>query len=132
MKTKDILTFYLGLVFIFASLHRIGLFENRTREVNEHMQLPPFSDMFIILFEFTVGVLLITNHTYKYHALCLLLIFLIIGSFLIAFYNMDTLLATYNEIWTYQPTSMSFVLHLAYIVMIAAILWEVRTMKGDK
>jgi uncharacterized membrane protein YphA (DoxX/SURF4 family) len=123
-NTKDILIFYLGLVFIGASVHRIWLYNDRQIEM-KNLNLPPFSDIFIISFEFIVGIMLLINHKYKFHALFLLMIFLIIGSLLIIIFNMDKLLETYTEIWTYQPTSMSFVLHLAYIVIIGAILWEV-------
>jgi uncharacterized membrane protein YphA (DoxX/SURF4 family) len=121
---KELLTYYLGLVFILASIHRIYLKSQREEEAYEILKLPPFSDIAIIIFEFTVGVLLLTNFKYKLYALLMLLIFLIIGSILIMINNMDILLDTYKEIWTYQPTSMSFVLHLAYIVMIIAILYE--------
>jgi uncharacterized membrane protein YphA (DoxX/SURF4 family) len=124
LSLKDILIYYLGLVFIFASIHRIYLKSQREEEAYEVLKLPKYSDIFIIIFEFTVGVLLLTNFKYKLHALFLLMVFLIIGSILIIIHNMDKLLETYHEIWTYQPTSMSFVLHLAYIVIIAAILWE--------
>ena len=121
---KDILIYYLGLVFILASLHRIYLKSQREEEAYKVLKLPNHFDILIIIFEFTVGVLLLTNFKYKLHALFLLFIFLIVFSILIIIYNMDKLLETYHEIWTYQPTSMSFVLHLAYIVIIGAILWE--------
>jgi uncharacterized membrane protein YphA (DoxX/SURF4 family) len=124
MDTKTILMYYLGLVFVAASLHRIWLFEDRQREKNVVLKLPPFSDILIIAFEFIVGVLLLTNSKYKYQALFFLFIFLIVGSILIAVYNMDTLKKTYTDAFTYQPTFMSFALHLAYIVMIGAILWD--------
>ena len=124
MSLKDILIYYLGIVFILVSIHRMYLKSQREEEIYKVLKLPPFSDIFIIIFEFTVGVLLLTNFKYKLHALLFLLIFLIVGSILIIINNMDELLKTYHEIWTYQPTSMSFVLHLAYIVMIIAILYE--------
>jgi uncharacterized membrane protein YphA (DoxX/SURF4 family) len=126
LSLKDILIYYLGLVFILASLHRIYLKTQREEEAYEILKLPKYFDILIIIFEFTVGILLLTNFKYKLHALFLLMIFLIIGSILIIIHNLDKLLMTYHEIWTYQPTSMSFVLHLAYIVIIGAILWEAR------
>lgn len=124
MDIKTILMYYLGLVFIFAALHRIYLFEDRQNESYNVLKLPPFSDILIIIFEFTVGLLLLTNSKYKYKVLLMLFVFLVVGSFIIAFYNMDQLITTYHEVWTYQPTFMSFVLHLAYIVIIGAILWD--------
>lgn len=132
LNLKDILIYYLGLVFILASIHRIYLKSQREEEANQVLKLPKYFDILIIIFEFTVGVLLLTNFKYKLYALFLLMIFLIVGSILIIVYNMDKLLETYHEIWTYQPTSMSFVLHLAYIVMIGAILWEAKIFSNKK
>ena len=123
MYIKDILTYYLGLVFIFASIHRMVYKKQRLEESNVVLKLPKYFDILIIIFEFTIGVLLIINFKYKIEALKLLLLFLIIGSILIAVYNKDKLLDTYHEVWTYQPTFMSFVLHLAYIVIIFAIIF---------
>lgn len=122
MYIKDILTYYLGLVFIFASIHRMIYKKQRLEESNVVLKLPKYFDILIIIFEFSIGVLLLINFKYKIEALKLLLLFLIIGSILIAIYNKDKLLDTYHEVWTYQPTFMSFVLHLAYIVIIFAII----------
>jgi hypothetical protein len=124
MDMKTIFMYYLGLVFIFAALHRIYLFEDREHEANHVLKLPPFSDILIIIFEFTIGFLLLTNSKYKYEVLLFLFIFLVVGSLIIAFHNMDKLIATYHEAWTYQPTFMSLALHFAYIVIIGAILWD--------
>jgi len=132
LTLKDILIYYLGLVFILASIHRIYLKSQRKEEATQVLKLPKYFDILIIIFEFTVGVLLLTNFKYKLHALFLLMIFLIVGSILIIVHNMDKLLETYHEIWTYQPTSMSFVLHLAYIVIISAILWEAKIFSNKK
>ena len=123
MYIKDILTYYLGLVFIFASIHRMIYKKQRLEESNVVLKLPKYFDILIIIFEFTIGVLLLINFKYKIETLKLLLLFLIIGSILIAVYNKDKLLDTYHEVWTYQPTFMSFVLHLAYIVIIFAIIF---------
>jgi uncharacterized membrane protein YphA (DoxX/SURF4 family) len=91
----------------------VNLKSQRIEEAYKVLKLPSFSDIFIIIFELTVGILLLTNFKYKLYALLLLLIFLIVGFILIIVNNMDELLKTYHEIWIYQPTSMSFVLHLA-------------------
>lgn len=97
--------------------------KQRLEESNVVLKLPKYFDILIIIFEFTIGVLLLINFKYKIETLKLLLLFLIIGSILIAVYNKDKLLDTYHEVWTYQPTFMSFVLHLAYIVIIFAIIF---------
>jgi uncharacterized membrane protein YphA (DoxX/SURF4 family) len=123
MRIKDLLTYYLGLVFIFASLHRVLYKNQRKDESLNVMKLPKYSDILIIIFEFTVGVLLLSNFKYKMEILKLLLLFLIVGSVLIIIYNKDKLMDTYTDIWTFQPTSMSFVLHLAYIVIIFSIIY---------
>jgi len=124
MKIKDILIYYLGLVFIFASFHRIYLKSQREEEIYEVLKLPKYSDILIIIFEFIVGVLLISNFKYKLYILFILIIFLIIFTIILIYHNIEKLLNSYSEIFTYQPTSMSFILHLTYIVIIAAILFE--------
>ena len=124
MKIKDILIYYLGLVFIFASFHRIYLKRQREKEAYEVFKLPKYFDILIIIFEFIVGVLLISNFKYKSYILLILIIFLIIWTIILIYHNTEKLLNSYSEIFTYQPTSMSFILHLTYIVIIVAILFE--------
>jgi len=132
LSLKDILIYYLGLVFIFASIHRIYLKSQREEEAYEVLKLPKYFDILIIIFEFTVGVLLLTNFKYKIYVLFILIIFLIIWTIILIFHNIDKILYTYNEVFTYQPTSVSFILHLTYIIIISAILWDAKIFSNKK
>lgn len=124
MKIKDILIYYLGFVFILASFHRIYLKSQREKEAYEVLKLPKYFDILIIIFEFIVGVLLISNFKYKSYLLFILVIFLIIFTIILIYHNLEKILNSYNEIFTYQPTSMSLILHITYIVIIVAILLQ--------
>lgn len=121
MDNKNILIYYIGIVIILAATHRIFLIENRKKELY-HMNLPSFTDIFIIVFELICGTLLLINFKYKKNILFIVLIFMIIGSILILINNFNQLLQTYNEIFTYQPNSLSFLLHMTFIIIIISIL----------
>jgi hypothetical protein len=124
IKIKDILIFYIGIVFILASFHRIYLISQREKEAYEVFKLPKYFDIIIIIFEFLIGFLLLINFKYKLFLLYILIIFLIIWTIILICLNIDKLLYTYNDLFTFQPTSMSLVLHITYIVIIFAILFD--------
>lgn len=117
--------YYLGIVFVVASVHRFILKKERTEEL-ERMKLPKHFDIFIYSFEFIVGAILLSNCPFfvKRIALVLLLVFLFVGCGLIAFYNYRELIKTYKDIFTFQPTSMSYCMHVAYIVLILSIIFN--------
>lgn len=123
MNIKDILIYFIGLVFIFASSHRIIYKKQRIEESEEVFRLPKYFDIIIIIFEFIIGILLLINFKYKIELLKITLIFLILASILILIHNKNKLLNTYNEVFTYQPTFMSFTLHLTYIIIIFSIIF---------
>jgi hypothetical protein len=123
MNIKDILTYFIGFVFIGASTHRIIYKEQRIYEAEKVFRLPKYSDIIIIIFEFIIGILLLVNFKYKIELLKIILLFVILASILQVIYNKDKLLSTYNEVFTFQPTFMSFVLHLTYIIIIYSIIF---------
>lgn len=122
MEIKDVLMYYIGIVILMAAIHRLFLNDNRKEEVI-NMNLPSFTEYFIIIFEFICGILLITNYKYKINVLYCILIIMIIGSALICINNIDNILQTYNDVFTYQPTYTSFILHITYIVIIGSIIY---------
>jgi len=132
LNLKDILIYYVGFVFIFTSINRIYLKSYREEEAYKVLKLPKYFDILIIIFEFTVGILLLINFKYKLHVLFISMIFLIIGTILIVIHNLDKILQTYNEIFTYQPTCISVVLHLTYIVIIGVILLDSKLFSNKK
>jgi uncharacterized membrane protein YphA (DoxX/SURF4 family) len=123
MNIKDILTYFIGLVFIGAASHRIIYKKQRIEESEKVFKLPKYFDIIIIIFEFIIGILLLINFKYKIKLLKITLIFIIFASILIVIYNKNKLLNTYNEVFTYQPTFMSFTLHVTYIIIIFSIIF---------
>ena len=123
MNIKDILTYFIGLVFIGAASHRIIYKKQRIEESEKVFKLPKYFDIIIIIFEFIIGILLLINFKYKIYLLKITLIFIIFASILIVIYNKNKLLNTYNEVFTYQPTFMSFTLHVTYIIIIFSIIF---------
>jgi uncharacterized membrane protein YphA (DoxX/SURF4 family) len=123
MNIKDILTYFIGLVFIGAASHRIIYKKQRIEESETVFRLPKYFDIIIIIFEFIIGILLLINFKYKIELLKITLIFIIFASILIVIHNKNKLLNTYNEVFTYQPTFMSFTLHVTYIIIIFSIIF---------
>jgi uncharacterized membrane protein YphA (DoxX/SURF4 family) len=123
MNIKNILTYFIGLVFIGAASHRIIYKKQRIEESETVFRLPKYFDIIIIIFEFIIGVLLLINFKYKIELLKITLIFIIFASILIVIHNKNKLLNTYNEVFTYQPTFMSFTLHVTYIIIIFSIIY---------
>ena len=123
MNIKDILTYFIGLVFIGAASHRIIYKKQRIEESEEIFRLPKYFDIIIIIFEFIIGILLLINFKYKIELLKITLIFIILASILLIIHNKNKLLNTYNEVFTYQPTFMSFCLHVTYIIIIFSIIF---------
>jgi uncharacterized membrane protein YphA (DoxX/SURF4 family) len=123
MNIKNILTYFIGLVFIGAASHRIIYKKQRIEESETVFRLPKYFDIIIIIFEFIIGILLLINFKYKIELLKITLIFIIFASILIVIHNKNKLLNTYNEVFTYQPTFMSFTLHVTYIIIIFSIIY---------
>jgi len=117
---KDIFTRFLGLVFILVAFHRIYFKDDREKEVIV-FGLPKHSDIFILLFELIIGTLLLLNVSFKEIILKIFLLFFIVGCIIIFIKNYDLILSTYKDIWTFQPTAMSFAMHL-YIILIVLML----------
>jgi len=115
--------YYLGIVFVVAAIHRFFLKKDRMEEI-ARLNLPSYFNIFIYSFEFIVGILLLSNVPFfiKRIALVFLLVFLLIGCGLILVYHYKELIKTYYEVFTFQPTCMSYCMHLAYIVIILTLV----------
>jgi hypothetical protein len=118
----NLFTTILGSIFIIISVHRLFyISDNDKLNETNHMQINPIFSNIIILAQLVIGYLLITN-TSNTLVLQISLIGIILSSILMLFHNYDNILKTYKEIWTYQPTAMSFSLHLLYIFIILILL----------
>jgi len=120
----NLFTTILGSIFIIISMHRLFyISDNDKLNETNHMQINPLFSNIIILAQLVIGYLLITN-TSNTLVLQISLIGIILSSILMLFHNYDNILKTYKEIWTYQPTAMSFSLHLLYIFIIVILLYS--------
>jgi hypothetical protein len=115
--------YYLGFVFVIASIHRFILKKDRTEELTR-FHLPKYFDTIIYVFEFIIGAILLSSLSFciKRIALAILLVFLVVACGLMVFYHYKELLKTYFDVFTFQSTSMSFFMHLAYIVIILTVI----------
>lgn len=120
----DYLEKYLGLVFLLAGGHRVFLDDQRINERDNVFGLPMHCDLLIIAVELFVGTILLFDLKYKYETLIILFLFLTVGTIIITLNNFNNIVNTYLDVFTYQPTFTSVVLHLAYIVMIGTLLIE--------
>ena len=111
---------FLGFLFIVVAFHRFMYKKDREKERNV-FGLPRHSDIFIMLFELIIGILLLLNVSYKKLILEIFLAFFIIGCIIIFIKNSKKIMSTYHEIWTFHPTAMCFSMHL-YIIFIVLIL----------
>ena len=117
---KTIFIRLFGLCFILIAIHRC-IFKNDREKELKFFKMPKYFDIFIILFELIIGLLLLFNVSYRINVLFFLLIFIIIGSVVIFYYNHKIILSSYNTICTFQPTMMCFIMHL-YIAFIIIML----------
>jgi hypothetical protein len=85
------------------------------------MNLPNGFDYIIIIFELITGSILLFDITDKLTTLIIILIFLSIGTIFILINNFNNIISEMYTTFTFQPTSMSFVFHFTYIIMIIGI-----------
>jgi hypothetical protein len=112
---------YLGILFLSVGLIRTQIKNEREKEL-KNFGLPNNFDYFIILFEISMGLILLLNTNYEQCFLIILLIILIIGCVLIIINNFNTIVNNALEVFTFQPTPMSVALHFTYIIIIISIL----------
>lgn len=121
----NIFTTILGSIFIIISLHRLFYLSNddKLTETN-NMQLNPIFSNIIIISQLIVGFLLITTDTSSKLLLQISLVGIILSCIQMLFHNYDNICSTYREIWTFQPTAMSFSIHLLYLFIILILLYS--------
>jgi len=123
MKT-DILIYFLGIVFLSAGIHRIFYKSQREYESLKLLGLPIYSDYIILMIEIICGlILLFGNKKWVNLSLTILLIMSLIGCILLAVINKENIIKTYHELFTFKDTSMSFFLHITYMIIILFILF---------
>jgi hypothetical protein len=115
----------LGVIIIIISLHRAFYLtsEDRVAEIN-HLGLHSSFSSVIIICEIIMGALLLSNMESKKLLLQISLLFIVLNCLLMLYNNYNKILSTYKDIWTFQPTAMSYSLHLLYIFIIVILLYS--------
>ncbi len=111
----------LGFLFIGTSLYRLSIEEQRKEEL-KNFGLPENFDYLIIIIEFLIGYSLLFLPKYEKITLQILLIFIICACVLILIRKMPKLLNEFDFVFTFQPTFMSWVLHLTYLIIVISLL----------
>jgi uncharacterized membrane protein YphA (DoxX/SURF4 family) len=122
---------YFGIMFLLTGIMRYYLPNDRKIELI-NMGLPNSFDYIILLFEIFVGIFLLFDLYDKIVILMILIIMVSIVTILIVFNNYNKIIGELNQIWTYQPTSMSVVLHLTYILMFIILLLNLNYKTNQK
>ena len=74
---------------------------------------------------------MLLNVSNKNELLKLFLVFLLFGCITITVNNWNKIKESYHEVWTFQPTFMSLVLHLVYCMAILFYLISQNEIKID-
>ena len=109
-------TTFLGLVFLYAALARAAD-THAMRQEASHFRMPHQVGWLVVATELALAYCVLTN-TYKKQALQAAALFLGGATLLMIALNGKKIVTTAHEISTYQPTAMSLVLHVTYLVMI--------------
>ncbi len=118
---RDFLIKILGILFLTTSVYRINIKEQREEEL-KNFGLPENFDYLIIIIEFLIGYSLLFLPKYEKITLQILLIFIICACVLILIRKMPKLLNEFDFVFTFQPTFMSWVLHLTYLMIVISLL----------
>ncbi len=120
-KGQDFLIKVLGVLFLSTSLYRLTIEKQRKEELI-NFGLPDGFDYGIIGLEFVAGYSLLFLPQYKKITLQILLIFILSACVIMLFKNFDKLYADKNSVFTFQPNSMCWVLHLTYLMIIISLV----------
>ena len=121
---EKLLILFTGSVFLSAGTFRIFCKDMRLKELTSFgLGYIPNLDILIILYELMIGYILLFNiKKYINIALTSLIILLSIASLLILVNNIDDVKKTFFDLFTYQPNSMSMILHGTFLVIIVSLL----------
>lgn len=133
MSTNHILIKFLGIIFLMTGMYRIYLLStyhqqhprSPQHEATATFQCDQQIQYVVIGLEVLVGLILLIagTHHLSYYALALLLIFLCVALVITTYHNWTPLINTFDDTFTFQPTSTSTALHITYAVIIIAILF---------
>ena len=110
---------FIGLIFIITSITRLTIEEQRKKELI-YFNLPDNFDYFIIIFELVVGCNLLFNS--QYNDITLKILFILFAILLILINNFDKLWEDRINVFTFQPTITSFMLHVTYLFIVLGLI----------
>ena len=120
-KGQNFLLKMLGVLFVYTSIYRLGIEKQRKEELI-NFGLPDGCDYFIIALEFTIGYSLLFLPQYQQITLQVLLVFIVVACVLMLIKNFDKIFADRDSIFTFQPTTMCWVLHFTYFIIILSLV----------
>jgi len=112
---------FIGLIFIITSITRLTIEEQRKKELI-YFNLPDNFDYFIIIFELVIGCNLLFNPQYNDITLKILFIFILFAILLTLMNNFDKLWEDRINVFTFQPTITSFMLHVTYLFIVLGLI----------
>ena len=118
----EMLEKFIGLVFLFAGVHRIYYKDQRIHESEILFGLPRGSDILIMIFEILGGLAILLDSKWKRHIIIAFFIMVIVACILMMHNNSDKIIGSYNELFTFKDNSISLFLHITYIAIMAHIL----------
>ena len=126
MENIILLIKFIGIVFFSAGIHRIFYKSQREYEIYNLLNLPKYTDILILIFEIVGGIILLFDLKYVKETLIALLVFCSMGVLLLLINNFDKIMSTYNELFTLKADSLSFFLHITYLLIIVYILLSLK------
>jgi hypothetical protein len=127
MKKEDINNIFIiliGIILILTVIDRIFSKEERYDELKD-ISLPKGFDIVIILVEFIIGIILISNCftlSFKYTVLKILFAFILLGCILIFIHNYNKIIYEIDKIFIFKPTAMSLGMHFLILFSILILI----------
>ncbi len=121
VNRENFLIKMLGFLFVGTSLYRLTIEKQRKEEL-VNFGLPDGFDYLIIGLEFCIGYSLLFLPQYKKITLQILLVFILLACIIMLIKNFDKIYINKDSVFTFQPTAMSLVLHLTYLLIIVSLV----------
>ena len=118
-SNKNIISFSLGIVFLLAGVYRIFNPQAGIEEFSK-IGLPLFLLYAIILFELTIGMLLILGKKLKLVS-GIMIVGLVIFIPIVLFSNLSGVIKNIGELFVFDSTPTDIVLHITYLIMLVHV-----------
>lgn len=116
LSKKNIISFFLGIVFLLAAVYRIFNPKAGIEEFNA-VGVPIFFLYVTILFELTVGTLLILGKKLKLVSV-ITMFFLVIAIIIATLSDFKGIIHNIGELFVLDSTPTDIVLHITFLIML--------------